>query len=333
MSATISSLGSIDPAGKREPTLGKSPDRKPVKERGELAGPAPATKPLWAAIGVLSVSLLAMGASLIHISKRPIDPLPVPLPVATNTAAQRAGTAVPLAPSAVGGNPIITETADGKPVASQAKAPDETAKPAIKKATRQTQQSNAVAPTPARSADGVVAANTPRTSQASATTPVPSPAVNATGNAPVVTSGQPSGAMGTPQPVPAAPVVQAAPAPVVAQAPARAVCANCGTIEAVTPITRPGKGASGVGTVAGGVLGGVLGRQVGSGTGRDLATVVGAVGGAVAGNAVEKNIKKETVYSVRVQMEDGSTRTIEQATAPAVGAKVRVDGTTLRAGG
>jgi outer membrane lipoprotein SlyB len=323
MSATISSLGQTGNTGNPDPILGKNPNRKPVKERGKLAGPAPATKPLWAAIGVLSVSLLAMGASLIHISKRPVEPLPLPGPVSATTGAQRA---TQLAPTgADGGNSIITETADGKPLPSMPKAQDGSAQPAIKKAAKQAQSSAAA---PAHSKDLVVAANTPRTSQATA------PVANAPGNAPVVSSGLPSVARDTPQPAPAAPVAQAAPpAPVVAQAPARVVCANCGTIEAVTPITRAGKGASGVGTVAGGVLGGVLGHQVGSGSGKDLATVLGAVGGAVAGNAVEKNIKKETVYSVRVHMQDGSTRTIEQATAPAVGAKVRVEGGTLRVDG
>jgi outer membrane lipoprotein SlyB len=111
---------------------------------------------------------------------------------------------------------------------------------------------------------------------------------------------------------------------------AKPICISCGTIEAVTPVTRPGKG-SGVGMVAGGVLGAVVGNQVGSGNGRTAATVLGAVGGGWAGNAVEKNIKKDTVYQVRVRMQDGSTRTLEQASAPAVGSKVTVEGSSLRA--
>jgi outer membrane lipoprotein SlyB len=110
---------------------------------------------------------------------------------------------------------------------------------------------------------------------------------------------------------------------------AKPICISCGTIEAVTPVTRPGKG-SGVGMVAGGVLGAVVGNQVGNGNGRTAATVLGAVGGGWAGNAVEKNIKKDTVYNVRVRMQDGSTRTLEQASAPAVGSKVTVEGSSLR---
>jgi outer membrane lipoprotein SlyB len=58
--------------------------------------------------------------------------------------------------------------------------------------------------------------------------------------------------------------------------------------------------------------------------------VLGAVGGGWAGNAVEKNIKKDTIYQVRVRMQDGSTRTLDQASAPAVGSKVTVEGGTLR---
>ncbi len=310
MSATISSMGNMDPI------LGKNPGNRPSNEAPKASTAAPATKPLWAAIGILSVSLLAMGASLIHISKRPAEPVPI----VAATSAQRAGIA-PQATTGLDGGNMITETADGKVLPSQTKAADGSAKPVIKKATQQTQQGNSTQARPAQ----VVAANSPRTGQATAGSVATAPGV-LSGATPVAT-GTPSPAM---QPAPA-PV--ATPTPVLAQAPAKPVCANCGTIQAVTPVTRPGKGASGVGTVAGGILGGVLGRQVGGGSGKDLATVVGAVGGAVAGNAVEKNIQKETVYSVRVQMEDGSTRTIEQASAPAVGAKVRVEGATLRVDG
>jgi outer membrane lipoprotein SlyB len=120
----------------------------------------------------------------------------------------------------------------------------------------------------------------------------------------------------------------AAPVPAVVQAPVQ-VCASCGTVVDVNTITRKGKG-SGVGAVAGGVLGGVLGHQVGNGTGKDLATIIGAVGGGIAGHQIERNVKKETVYQVQLRMDDGSTRTTEVATAPAVGAKVTVDGATLR---
>jgi outer membrane lipoprotein SlyB len=110
---------------------------------------------------------------------------------------------------------------------------------------------------------------------------------------------------------------------------AQAVCAHCGRIEAVTPIQRKGQ-AQGVGAVTGGVLGAVVGNQIGKGSGRTLATVLGAVGGGVAGNAIEKNMAMTTVYLVQIRMEDGSVRSIEQSSAPPVGAAVIVDDQSLR---
>jgi len=106
------------------------------------------------------------------------------------------------------------------------------------------------------------------------------------------------------------------------------VCGHCGVVEAVDATQQKGSG-SGVGAVAGGVLGGVLGHQVGGGTGKTVATVVGAVGGGLVGNEVEKRVRSTTEYSVRVRMDDGSTRTLSQQSAPAVGQRVTVDGNTL----
>jgi outer membrane lipoprotein SlyB len=85
-----------------------------------------------------------------------------------------------------------------------------------------------------------------------------------------------------------------------------------------------------VGAVAGGVAGAVLGNQVGNGNGKTVATILGAIGGGFAGNAIEKNMKKETVYQVSVRMDDGSRRTVEVAQPPAVGSKVTVDGSSIR---
>ena len=45
----------------------------------------------------------------------------------------------------------------------------------------------------------------------------------------------------------------------------------------------------------------------------------------------EKRTHSETVYEVSVRMDDGSLRTITQQTAPATGARVAVEGQTLRA--
>ncbi len=138
----------------------------------------------------------------------------------------------------------------------------------------------------------------------------------------------------TPKPV-AAPVnrepirqpVVRAPAPVAQRAP---VCASCGTIESVVALQRSAPG-SGVGAVAGGVVGGLLGNQVGGGSGKTAMTVIGAVGGGFAGNAIEKNMKKTTVYQIKVRMDDGDIRTFENGSPPAVGTRVVVDGNSLRA--
>lgn len=143
----------------------------------------------------------------------------------------------------------------------------------------------------------------------------------------------------TPAAAPRTPVVaQVAPRP--APAPKAVSCANCGTVESATAVERQGKvnGVAvgnttiGLGTVAGGVLGGVLGNQVGGGSGKTAATVIGAAGGAYAGNRVEENMKKVTVYQMRVRMSDGSMRTIEQPSAVAAGSRVVVEGDSMRLG-
>jgi outer membrane lipoprotein SlyB len=237
-------------------------------------------KPLWAAVGVLGVCVLALGASLVHVKSRPTEPGVPGMSSAVAMTAPAGSTA-----AAQPALPVPTHRSLGNDEVVVEKGAAPVRKPVAAKPAPHPVAAKAVAP--AAHAPVVVAANTPQ------------------------------------------PVQQAAPA--VAQAPAaKPVCGNCGTIEAVTPVTRTGD-AGPVGVIAGGVLGGVLGHQVGNGSGKDLATVLGAVGGAVAGRAIEKNMKKETVYSVRLRMEDGSTRTLEQATSPEVGAKVKVDGSTLRA--
>jgi outer membrane lipoprotein SlyB len=106
-------------------------------------------------------------------------------------------------------------------------------------------------------------------------------------------------------------------------------CTNCGVIESVRSFQRKGEG-SGVGAVAGGVIGGALGNQVGKGSGRAAMTVLGAVGGGMAGHEIEKRTKSETLYEVRVRMDDGSLRTVTQKTQPTPGSRVVVEGESLR---
>ncbi len=120
--------------------------------------------------------------------------------------------------------------------------------------------------------------------------------------------------------VPATPAVVASVKP---------LCAHCGTVIAVTAVEREGA-ASGLGAVAGGVLGALVGNQIGSGSGRTATTVLGAVGGGWAGNTAEKKMKKVLVYQIRMQMDDGSSRMVEQMSSFAVGEKVIIEGNALR---
>jgi outer membrane lipoprotein SlyB len=108
-----------------------------------------------------------------------------------------------------------------------------------------------------------------------------------------------------------------------------AVCTTCGVIEGVRAVEQKGPG-TGLGAVAGGVAGAAVGNQFGHGSGRAVMTVLGAVGGGLAGNEIEKNVRKETVYEVRVRMDDGSVRTLMQKTAPTPGARVTVEGNELQ---
>jgi len=108
-----------------------------------------------------------------------------------------------------------------------------------------------------------------------------------------------------------------------------ALCASCGIVESVNAVQEKGEG-SGVGAVAGGVLGGVVGHQVGGGNGKTAMTVLGAIGGGLAGHEVEKRVRSETRYDVRVRMEDGSSRVFHQTQSIAVGARVVAEGSALR---
>lgn len=214
-------------------------------------------KPLWAAVGVLGVAVLALGATLIHIQTRPEEP---------RLAVLSAAAPAPMAAASV--TPAPTVPLDGGKTSVQNKA--------------------AAHVNPAPTATKSVAVKTGTAAGTSA-------AVNHS----KAQLSQP-------------------------------ICANCGTVESVTPLQRDGT-AGGVGAVAGGVLGAVVGNQIGDGNGKTLATILGAVGGGFAGNTVEKKMKKETVYQVQVRMEDGSTHTVEQSTPATVGAKVIVDGNSLQA--
>ncbi len=178
---------------------------------------------------------------------------------------------------------------------------------------------------PAQQAPETVAAQAaagaaPAATKAPLQAPAPAPARPARQHAVAPRAGTTTAPAAAPQPV------AQAPQPVTPVAP---VCAVCGRVESVRAIQKSAP-ASGVGAVAGGVLGGVLGNQVGGGTGRALATVAGAVGGGYLGNTIEKRSRTETVYEVRVRMDDGSLRYFQRAQSVPVGAPVVLEGRGFR---
>ncbi|MFM9914770.1 MAG: glycine zipper 2TM domain-containing protein [Rhizobacter sp.] len=123
-------------------------------------------------------------------------------------------------------------------------------------------------------------------------------------------------------------MAEAKTAPAAVPTPGNAACPNCGVVESVTAVKQKGQG-TGLGAVTGGVLGGVVGNQFGSGSGRTAMTVLGAVGGGVAGHEVEKQVRSETHFNVKVRMDDGTMRTFRRTQTLPVGASVKVDGDNL----
>jgi outer membrane lipoprotein SlyB len=110
------------------------------------------------------------------------------------------------------------------------------------------------------------------------------------------------------------------------------VCTTCGTVSSVHAVREQGT-ASMIGPAAGGLIGGLAGHQIGGGTGKTIATIAGAAVGAGVGTEVERRTKSTTHYVVSVQMNDGTTRSVNYEAAPGVeaGDKVRVaDGRLIR---
>ena len=231
-------------------------------------------KPLWAAVGILGVAVLAMGATMVYQGR------------GNSTVAVVAS--APQAVAASEGPKPAATVLQARSAGSANSTDDLVEKPAV--------QSVKPAPVPVKKVVKPVLQ------------PAPAPTYQA--------------AVAAPAPAPAPSPVAAVAAP---------ICKNCGSIESVTPIVRTTKrDGPGVGAVAGGVAGAVLGNQVGNGNGRTVATILGAIGGGFAGNAIETNMKKETVYQVGIRMDDGSRRTLEVPQAPLVGSMVTVEGSTIR---
>ena len=111
---------------------------------------------------------------------------------------------------------------------------------------------------------------------------------------------------------------------------AKAVCADCGKVIAVSTSEKAGD-SSPLGVIAGGAAGAVLGHQVGSGTGKDLATIAGALGGAYAGKKIEEKVKTQKVWTVSVQYGDGRKASFNFSQDPGmkVGDPVKNSGETI----
>lgn len=115
---------------------------------------------------------------------------------------------------------------------------------------------------------------------------------------------------------------------------AKVACTDCGVIESTREVQSQGEG-SGLGAAGGAIVGGLLGHQVGGGRGQQIATVAGAVGGAIGGNQIEKSMKSTKSYEIVVRLDDGSSRVVQQATAPAwrSGDRVRLIDGVIHANG
>jgi outer membrane lipoprotein SlyB len=247
--------------------------------------PSNPNKPLWAAVVVLGVAVLAMGAALIRTQTPQAEPRIAVLP-----AASASSDATTVTASQTGS----TTTPEDDPKVAMDANPPVPGVPTGKANSRST---------------NVLLAQSKNESKATKT--ATNEVFEATTGPRVVLPQNPE------------------PAVARATAPARVVCANCGTVESVTAVEVEGTG-SGAGAIAGGVLGAVVGNQVGGGDGKTLATILGAVGGGMAGNVVEKKMKKVTQFEVTVRMGDGSRRTLRQPTSPAVGSAVVVNGDNLQ---
>ena len=308
-----------------------------------MAAPGAQNRLLWAAVAVLGVAVLAMGGVLIRSQTSTPAASATPAAAAAPTVAVAVPTvAAPAAPQPAQESPatVASPAAVAAPVAATAKTADPGAAKAAAKPVPATPakpaptlvqkgQDKAPAANDAARPVGVVAvaAAGPDAVPPPAPTAGPAPAADPSPPQGKVYSSEPAGTV-IAHPAHTTPVVVAAP-PTQAPLQARPLCINCGTVEAVNAVQQAGT-PGGLGALAGGLLGAVVGNQVGQGGGRTLATVLGAVGGGLAGNTVEKGMNKSLQYEVRVRMDDGSVRNLQQATAVAVGDKVLIDNGVLR---
>jgi len=95
------------------------------------------------------------------------------------------------------------------------------------------------------------------------------------------------------------------------------ICSVCGVVSDVRTETRDAP-PDAKGAIAGAVVGGLTGHGMGGGSGRTAMTVLGAVGGGVAGNAIEKKMRRVTVWTTTVVFKDGAVRSYERDSGPTV---------------
>jgi len=131
----------------------------------------------------------------------------------------------------------------------------------------------------------------------------------------------------TPAPRPVEPVM-ATPVPMVPVAPPPAAeprCDDCGVVQAIRPVERPGS-AGYAGAITGGVLGAIVGDKVGRGEGRRFARILGALGGAFAGREIERANTRRTSYEVALRLDSGEQRMLHFEGPPPVkvGDRVRL---------
>ena len=88
------------------------------------------------------------------------------------------------------------------------------------------------------------------------------------------------------------------------------ICSVCGVVSDIRSETRDAP-ADAKGAVAGALVGGLAGHGMGSGSGRTAMTVLGAVGGGMAGNAIEKKMRRVTVWTITVVFKDGTVRSYD----------------------
>lgn len=245
-------------------------------------------RPSWAAIAMLAVVVIALGASLIHVLIRPVDGHAVFAPDDWASLMDDAP------PSSVGASMPVNTVAPGESLVQPKPAARKEPAPAAASAAARTAPPATTTPALPTRAGSTPAQAAPVSAPAPVAQAMPGPYV-------VTTSG-----------------------PLAAQPVAGAWCTHCGRIESVTPMQPLGQ-PHGIGAMAGGAPDDLAGTRTGAGSGPAVVTILGAAGGGMAGHTIVNHPAAILVYRVRIRMDDGSVREFDQAHAPAIGTPVMLD--------